>query len=223
MMEWLMTIAGIFFGGGMLGQLIMFFVKRHDAKVEKCKEQYHALHIKLCEYKDEICQILLEYYRTTNKLSEAIDEKDSLSSKYIADIENHLAQIKKQERKCKKQRANEDVCAQCNQRREQLPKLLEKLQEEQNATKGLFEQYRGYWRDNEEHLYKSFAKYLNLHNYLLANNIRDKRLYEKISEVDKQSLDILTPINKNRDGFSKVLINLIETIEYALIMLSKKM
>ena len=222
-MEWIIAIAGILFGGGMLGQLIMFFVKRHDTKEEKRKEQYRVLHVKLCEYKDEICQILLEYYRTTNKLSDAIDEKDSLTSQYIVEIENHLAQIKKQERKCKKQRANEDVCTQCNQRREQLPKLLEHLQEEQNVTKGLFEQYRGYWKDNEEHLYKSFAKHLNLHNYLLANNIKDKRLYKKISDVDKQSLDILTPINKNRDGFSKVLINIMESIEDALIMLSKKM
>ena len=210
-------------GSGAIWKLIEFIVKRHDAKEAKHQEQYHALHIRLCEYKDEISNILLEYFRATNKLTDAIDEKDSLTDKYIADIEEHLAQIKKQKRKCKKQKANDEVCAQCNQRREQLPLLLEKLQKEQNEAKGLLAQCKNYWQNNEELLYKSVSKYLNLHNYLLANKIKDKRLYKKIEDIDKQSLNILFLTNNNRNNFSRILINQMETIELALIMLSKKM
>ena len=210
-------------GSGAIWKLIEFLFKRYDVKEAKRQEQYHALHVRLCEYKDEISNILLDYFRATSKLSDAIDEKDSLTDKYIAEIEDHLAQIKKQERKCKKQKAKDEVCAQCNQRRKQLPQLLEILQKEQNEAKGLLAQYQSYWQNNEEYLCKSIAKHLNLHNYLLAHKIRDKRLYKKINDIDNQSLEVLMSTNKNRGSLSKVLINLMESIEYALIMLSKKM
>lgn len=209
-------------GSGAILKIIELLVKRHDAKAAKHQEQYHALHVRLCEYKDEVSSILLEYFRTTRKLSDAIDEKDSLTDKYIAEIEDHLSLIKKQKSKCKKQKAKDEVCAQCSQRREQLPLLLEKLQKEQNEAKGLLAQCRNYWHNNEEHLYKSIAKYLSLHNYLLANKIRDKGLYKKINDIDMLSLDILMPVN-NRNDLSRKLINLMKEIECALIMLSKKM
>lgn len=210
-------------GSGAIWKLIEFLVKRHDAKEAKRKELYRMLHVRLCEYKNEVYRILLEYYRTVYKLSDDIDEKHNQTDKYLAEINDHLAQIKKQERKCKKQKANDDVCVQCNQRRKQLPQLLETLRKEHDEASRLLAQCHCYWHDNEEYLYKSITKYLNLHNYLLAINIQDKKLYKIINDIDKQSLRILTSINKNKDNFYEVLVTLMESIEYALIMLSKKM
>lgn len=222
-MELFLTIAGILFGGGMLGQLIMFFVKRHDEKAAKRREQYHALHVRLCEYKDEICRVLLEYYRATCKLSDVIDEKHNQTEKYLAEINDHLAQIKKQERRCKKQKANDDVCAQCKQRREELPQLLEILHKEHNEASGLLAQCNRYWDNNEEYLHKIITKYLNLHNYLISSNMQDKKICKTITDIDKQSLCILTPMNKNRDNFHETLIRLMVMIECAQVILSKKM
>ena len=44
-------------GSGAIWKLIEFLVKRHDAKEAKRKELYRMLHVRLCEYKDEVYRI----------------------------------------------------------------------------------------------------------------------------------------------------------------------
>ena len=47
---WLLSLAGILFGGCMIGQLVIFFVKRHDKKNEETQNFYRVIYNTLCEY-----------------------------------------------------------------------------------------------------------------------------------------------------------------------------
>lgn len=70
-MEWL-AIAGTLFGGGMVGKLIEFFIKRYDEKKKSYKEVYLKIHKKLCSYSQDLQNIFLDSVKIVQGLKKML-------------------------------------------------------------------------------------------------------------------------------------------------------
>ena len=95
-MEFIITFAGIIFGGGMIGNLIQFFVKRQDEKKKSKRKFYRYLFFRLQTYQNDIYKLILEYIEDTAKINESYDIGINKINKRIAKIPERIRQLKRE-------------------------------------------------------------------------------------------------------------------------------
>lgn len=210
-------------GSGAIWKLIELFFKRYDGKKRELKEYYGIIYKKLCDYNSQLVDIVLASVKNDYQILNKISTQNNVTEERLAEIDKIKATIKRQERKCKKQKADEETCYKCQQSREHLTQLIDKLQIEHQLSKDLSKELSNYWEDNSNEVYSMISTNMNIHNYMLAKNVKDKKLYNAIQNIDTFSLQIMKSICMSRNELPNILITQMENIEHALILLSKKM
>lgn len=225
-MEWFLAIAGILFGGGMLGQLIIFFVKRHDELVNKKKEVYKDLYNRLVQYESTLQDILLHFFKHTSSFLNTIDQKNNKIDEYITEIETSSKRIRSLERKCKNKGCNTEKCLECNLLRQRVPELFSLIGQEQADCKSISDKQIEYWQNNYENTSQVISNNMNFHNILLKVDYKNKKIFSLIDKIDKQSFRLfqtLLSAKGNEQNFQLAIITQMENIEYSLKVLSQKL
>lgn len=226
MIEWFLTIAGILFGGGMLGQLIMFFVKRNDEIASKKKEIYKDLYNRLVRYESTLQNILLQFFKHTSSYLDKIKQKNNKINDYITEIETSSKRIKSFERKCKNKGCTDEMCVLCNSIRQRISELFSLIGIEQTACKNMSDMQIEYWKNNFESISNIISDNMNFRNIFLTVENKDKRIYSLVDKVDKQSFILFSTLlsaKGNEQTFQLAVISQMENIERCLIALSKKL
>ena len=202
-------------GGGMLGQLIMFFTKRHDEKKAKRIVVYNSVHAKLSKYNNILTEILLDFFRKNNirmnKIEESLDLIECKANKKL------IRTIKRQHRECKKgEYPGREICDKCQQIRLELREIDEKLSE----TESMIKQNRNYWQHNYDEVKSLIVPYMNISNDFIPVSKFKTKLRNAIRDVDNQSACLLTYLlGKHEDemtGFPNEIIKQMEKIAIAL-------
>lgn len=117
MTEILLSIAGIIFGGGMIGQLVIFFTKRRDEKNKATNELLSNLVKRISEVQKTINDILGKTADATNQVKnlflrqieilEAENNKEKVLTEKLSALYNNPE--------------NKDVCEKCIEIRKQYP------------------------------------------------------------------------------------------------------
>lgn len=223
-MEWILAFAGILFGGGMIGNLIIFFIKRHDDNKSKQKDIYKKVYEKLCSYKTLLEKLMLDYYKYCNILSKGVEHKANNIYNNIEQIERLRKQIKKQEKKCKKEGVDENNCIVCEKMRANLLQLYNDVSLNYSISNELIDECKNYWTNHDEDITSITNNNMNIHNYLLV--CKDKNINNSLYNIDINTIKIHGCLYAKKDN-EKIIIDLIlkqmELIEYSLVLLSKRL
>lgn len=119
MTEILLSIAGIIFGGGMIGQLIIFFTKRRDEKNETTNKLLSILIKNICEVQKIINDILGKIADANNQINILLQQQiDFLETTY--DNERALYDALSALYKAPK---NKNICKECIEIQNQYPRV----------------------------------------------------------------------------------------------------
>jgi len=226
--EIILSVAGIVFGGGMLGQLIIFFIKRHDEKKKKRIESYRDFYDKLSTYFNDISRFLLDFFNDRDVCVLMCEDKTTETEQRKAEVDNLLKQIKKLKRGCGRNGCidiNRENCIACSNARRQLLETYELLQQNLEETRLLLQHYKSYWKENKGTIKELIYKNINLHNCLLASGRKERNLTKAVGEIDTLSLQIFSSILEEQNNEQKclsLLTNQMSKIEITLHFLAKK-
>lgn len=221
--EVIFSVAGILFGGGMLGQLVMFFIKRHDEKKKKRIESYKDFYDKLSAYFNDINRFLLDFFNDKNVYLLMCKDKTAEAKQLKANVENLLKQVKKLKRGCGKNGCiDKEKCIACSNARKQLRETYESMQQNLEEAESLLLLY---WKENKSKIKELIYRNINLHNCLLASGRKERNLTKAINEIDALSFQIFSSILEEQNNEQKCLslmMNQVSKIEKALLLLAKK-
>lgn len=227
-MEWnsvLLSLAGILFGGGMVGQLVVFFVKRRDEKKEKTQEFYRVIYNKLCEYHSTLEEMRIMFNNDIYKHVKLTETTCSAIEDNLQKMNNLVKSIKSNKRQCKKNTKIEDnLCNKCSYERNlgmELNEANRKLLQESHANMDII---NNYWRDNYEHTFSTIASYSNIENYIYAKNGCDKSIQMIVRKIDNFTNEICGYLpSKSLDiwDFDNIIIKQLGNINDALQLISR--
>lgn len=86
LIEFVLSIVAIIFGGGVLGKLIEFFVKRSDEQKANKIDLYKNLYNQLCKYSSWLEFTLLDYFKNVHSHCNTIEGKCNVIKEKIAQI-----------------------------------------------------------------------------------------------------------------------------------------
>ena len=229
--DWVISIAGIIFGGGMIGQLIQFFVKRHDAAHDQKLKVYIELYSKLTKYKSLLENSLLASFKHISDTICSIQGNNEVLKEGINEVQTLMKKLKYKIKACyqktgfSQKNCSKNNCNECKMISSRISELFEILDKEQDSFKQTSLAQSEYWKNNYEHIYNVISDNLNIHDILHLAGQKDKKLLTSINNVDIQTRylfkELLTADGENVDfqmGIQKQLKN----IEHSLVLLSKK-
>lgn len=143
------SLAGIVFGGGMIGQLIMFFIKRSDEKKAQKREFYRMIYNKLCDYNTTLENIRLNCFKEVHQYGVHTDAANSTINDNLQKIDQLIKNIQSYKRKCRKNE-NPDcsLCNKCSSDRQLLKELDDRNQELLQKADNYIELMKNYWSNN---------------------------------------------------------------------------
>lgn len=222
----LLYIAMSILGSGMLGQFIMFFIKRHDEKKKKKTETYKDFYDKLSVYFNDISRFLLDFLDDKDVCMLMYKDKTAETEQREAEVDKLLKQVKKLKRGCGKNGCiDKENCIACTNARKQLRETHELLQQNLEETRSLLQRYKSYWKDNKDKIKELVYRNINLCNYLLASGKKKDTLITAVSEIDNLSLQIFQSILGEQNNEQKCLslfTSQMSKIEIVLHLLAKK-
>lgn len=224
---WILAIAGVLFGGGMLGQLIMFLIKRHDEKKEREREFYLALYNKLCAYKTVLEQMLLNQFKEVHVQAEIADKAYAQAGKMRPIIDSLLESIESQQNICRQKGVpNQAECEACNAKRQAVVQMYDEYTAIQTNADVAFDSMQSYWKNNFDFAHSAVAEYVNIHNCLFLNRKCESVLSRLVHKIDRQSMEICNALFSSRQSNSAIdqlLIDQVGTIYLTLNQLSKNL
>ena len=227
-MEWyelLLSLAAIVFGGGVLGHLIVFFLKRNDEKNLKKIELYKRLYDKLCDYNTLLLTCVMDFITYIESTKLEIDGNSNAIEKKMLEIKTLIEEVRTFQKKCKKKGCNKRICEICTRKWGVLNKLNQQINREVLVNEKLLLDIEEYWKKHSNDIYKRISDFINLHHIMCLIGYKEKKLFTHIAKIDKQSL-VLSQVLMGTRGFDESLQSAIfaqiENLEHCLIMLSKK-
>lgn len=227
-MEWnpgLLSLAGILFGGGMIGQLVIFFVKRHDKKNEETQKFYRVIYNKLCEYHSTLEEMRIMFNKDIYKHVKLTESTCSVIEDNLQKINGLIKSIKSNKRKCRKNtKTDNNLCNKCSFERNlgmELNDVNRKLLQESQTNMDII---NNYWRDNYEHTFSTIASYSNIENYIYAKNGCNKSIQMIVRKIDKSTNEICGYLpSKSLDiwDFDNIIIKQLGNINNALQLISR--
>lgn len=219
----LLYLAMSILGSGMLGQLIMFFIKRNDEKKKKRMESYRDFYDKLSAYYADINRFLLNLFSKKDACALMYKDKMTETEQWEADVDKLLKYVKKLKRACGKNGyIDKDNCIACSNARKQLQETDESFQQNLEEMRLLLQRYKSYWKDNKDKIKELVDRNINQYNYLLASGKKKENIITAVGEIDELSFQILEEQNNEQKCLS-LLTNQMSKIEVALHLLAKKM
>lgn len=229
-MDWgnlILALAGILFGSGIIGQLIMFFVKRYDEKNEKDREFYRIVYNKLRDYCSALEHMLLTCLKESHNYATHTGNVHSRLDDNISKIEQLQKSIKSRERKCKKNgKPDKVVCEQCNSERKLMGELFDECQKLQQEAENKIELMANYWSNNYEQTYTALASYVNIENLLYSKKGCDKKIVSCIRAIDKSTLHMCRCLSFKPSpelDFEESIIKQMSLIDVTLQLISKQL
>lgn len=213
------------FGGGMLGQLIIFFTKRHDTQQNRRVEFYSMVYNRLAQYYNAINEILLCFSEYSNNQIIKIQSKNLDIDNSLSTLHKINKEIKLQQRKCKKGECPDTpICQQCQQKREGIIKLYQTIETQRDEAELIIQDCNDYWNNNFIRIKQTITPYLNIQNLLMSGGNVDKSLICDIVKIDTQSLYLLfhLPEESQKIDFYKEFTAQLSLITTVLAKLSKK-
>ncbi|MCM1169930.1 MAG: hypothetical protein NC324_08355 [Bacteroides sp.] len=210
MTEILLSIAGIIFGGGMIGQLVIFFTKRHDAKNKATNELLNNLIKRICEVQKTINDILGKITDADNQvksfllrqieLLETENNKEKALSEELSALYNHPE--------------DKDICIKCIEIRKRYPLMdIEANKAERESIKQrIFNETNTYIRDQikgldmfpnlssdflclkksiRRQLLQLTSKYQKVYYKLKYTHLKDYAETQSHSDVDNDLFELL--------------------------------
>lgn len=223
--EWILSIAGILFGGGMLGQLIMFLIKRHDEFNANKQKIYRQLYDKLYSYQSSLENTLLDFYK---HISNSIDIFNVEKKKIRQDVNETkflIKQIASQYKKCKKNCEHNGQCEQCKKMKARVSELFQIIDKEIENAELVTQTADDYWNINKETFCKIINENLNIHAALHLVGKKDKKLLSIINKIDTQTFLLfrkLFRVKGEEYDFQLAIVSQIDNIEKSLTILSNK-
>lgn len=224
---WILALAGILFGGGMLGQLIMFLIKRHDEKKEREREFYRTIYNKLCEYYSALEILRLNCYKEVHKHVALTEKSHSKANDNLLKIDSLLKTIRSRERKCRKNgKPSSETCDKCNSDRQLVKELYDESRKLQQEASNNLELIDNYWSNNYEQTYSVLTSYANMENFIYAKKGCDKKIMTLIRIIDKATNSMCSSLSfKSLDkwDFEDEMIKQISAISVTLQLISKQL
>ena len=174
LIEFVLSIVAIIFGGGVLGKLIEFFVKRSDEQKANKIDLYKNLYNQLCKYSSWLEFTLLDYFKNVHSHCNTIEGKCNVIKEKIAQINTLKKQVASFHRKCKKGKYNEETCQLCTQKRKELSCLFETLNLEYVTIENLSSNKFNYWMYHSEQIQKGLCDYMNMRKIDLWVKLQDR-------------------------------------------------
>lgn len=222
--ELLLSLAAIIFGGGMLGRLIEFFVKRRDDQNSKKMALYKRLYDKLCDYNTLLLSSVMDFITYIESTKLEIDDNSNAIKEKMSEIKTLIEDVRAYQQNCKKKGCNKRTCEICTRKWGQLKKLDQQINQDILANEKLILNIEEYWKKHSNDIYKRISGFINLHHIMCLIGYKENKLFTHIAKIDKQSL-ILSQILMGTRGFDKSLQSAIfaqiKNIEHCLILLSK--
>lgn len=224
-MGWVITIAGIIFGGGMIGQLVQFFVKRHDERKATKTSIYRGLYDKFHSYQTILNNVLLAYLKHLSQSVDVLDGVNGQLNKHIEETQRLIKRVKSFQKTCRGKRTDEEQCKECIASKSRLNELFEIINKEQAQFEQTSKAQVNYWETNSEYLHKIIGDNINIHNTLHLTGHKDKKLTTCLNKIDVQTMRLfraLLSANGNNRDFHVEIFSQISNIDKCLELLSKK-
>lgn len=229
-MEWgklIISLVTILLGGGIVGQLIMFFVKRSDEIKEKERDFYIVVYNKLCEYYSSLENLLLDSRKEIHNQIIMAEQSHTASENNMNQVNQLLKVIKSRERKCRKGgKPVNEICDKCISERQLVEDLYNESRKLQQGVKESVACIDNYWENNYENAYTILASYSNIKNFVYLRKDCDKMLIKAVKEIDKNTRDLCHGLSFKSLAewdFEDALINQICTISVTLQLISKQL
>lgn len=224
--EWILSIAGIMFGGGIIGNLIQFFIKRSDEKKKSKRKFYRYLFFKLQTYQNEIYKLIIEYIEDTAKVNETYDIGINRIDKRIEKVESMKRSLIVNQYRIDTFGQNKEIISKCKNIEEEICHNLEIHGKEKEELKNKLQDHFCFWYTNREKVIKIISDYFNLKSMFLSNGNCNKKCLQRVTEIDKRSSNLLFLVHEARDyhsakKYTRELILQMENINSALTVLSK--
>ena len=224
---WILAIAGVLFGGGMLGQLIMFFIKRHDEKKESERDFYLVIYNKLCEYYSALENMRLNCYKEVHNRVTLTEKSHSKAGENLSKIDSLLKTIKSQERKCGKSgKPSSETCVKCNSDRQLVKELYDESRKLQQEASDNLELIDNYWSNNYEQTFSVLTSYANIENFIYAKKGCDKKVVTLIRIIDKATSNMCSGLSfrpLDKWNFEDEMIKQVSAISVTLQLISKQL
>ncbi len=224
--EWILSIAGIIFGGGMFGQFIMFIIKRQDEFKANKQKIYKQLYDKLYSYQSLLENVLLDFFKHTSNSIDVFDIESNKIRQYMDETKNLIKQIKSNYKKCKNSFVyNSERCEQCQNMKARVAELFQIIDKEIENAELTTQDVDNYWTINKEYLCKIINENLNVHAIQHLVGKKDKKLSSIIEKIDTQTLHLyrrLLRVKGEEYDFQLLIVNQIDNIEKCLNILSNK-
>ena len=224
-MDWILSIAGILFGGGIIGQLIIFIIKRHDESNANKQKIYRQLYDKLHSYQSLLDNILLDYFKHASNSIDIFDVESKKIRLHINETKSLIEQIKSNYKKCKKNCEHSEQCKQCQSMKVRVAELFQIIDKEIENAELTTQTVDNYWTLNKESLCKIINNNLNIHVILLLVCKKDKKLASIIETIDTQTLLLFRRVLRVKGdeyNFQLLIVKQIDNIEKCLNLLSNK-
>ena len=227
-MEFIITFIGIIFGGGMIGNLIQFFVKRQDEKKKSKRKFYRYLFFKLQTYQNDIYKLILEYIEDTAKINESYDIGINKINKRIAKIQSMKRSLIVNQYRLDTFGQNKEIISKCKSIEEEISCNIESHTKEKEDLKNKLQDHFCFWYTNRKKVIKIISDNFNFKSMFLSNGNCNKKCLQKVAEIDKRSSNLLFLIHETKDyhsakKYTSELISQMENINNALTVLSKAM
>ncbi|MGM9764026.1 MAG: hypothetical protein ACI3ZQ_08410 [Candidatus Cryptobacteroides sp.] len=224
-MDWILALAGILFGGGMIGQIVMYFIKRADEKKKAEQDYYRVIYNKLIEYCSALENLLLTCFKENHKYASLTESANSLIDDNISKIEKLQTSIETRVRSCLKNgKPSDNICKECHSEQQLMEKLLDECKTTRQEAYSKIELMENYWHNNLEQTFSVISSYVNIENLLYSRKGCDNNVISCIKFIDKATLKIcrcLSFRSSSESDFEDGLIKQIGVINGALKIISE--
>lgn len=229
-MDWgtlIISIIGLLLGGGIVGQLIMFFVKRSDEKKEKERDFYRVIYHKLCDYYSSLEEMRLNCYKEIHKHGTLTEKSHTKAEENLLRIDKLLKSIKSRERKCRRYgKPDSEICSKCNSDRQFVVDLHDESKALQQEAANNLDLIDNYWSNHYEQTYSILSSYANMENFIYARKGCDNKILACIRIIDQCTRSMCSNLSFKKSSdwdFEDALIKQTASISVALKYISERL
>ena len=217
-----------FLSGSLVSGIVTILIQRNHKKKDEQRDLYKNLRSRLCHYKDDICNVLISFYKNTHQHCSIIDRSADKLRKKIDDINQQMNMLNIPYKECASCEIRKS--AECSHIISSM-KIMNEIDKNTEAIKKEYEEIEQeasdfeneYWQKNEG-IYNIIDKHKNLTSDLGLIKNKSILLINLIGEIDRNTLQIMPLIQKNKIESGDVIKhcnNLIGQIDKALMQLDK--
>ena len=167
MMDSIFKLLVSFLSGSLVSGIVTILIQRNHKKKDEQRDLYKNLRSRLCHYKDDICNVLISFYKNTHQHCDLIDRNTDELDKKMHEVNQQMNLLKIQYKECTLCEVGKT--GKCSHLVDSMNKLMDEIDKKTKAIKKEQEGIKqeaynfenDYWQDNEE-IYNIIDKHKNL-------------------------------------------------------------